>query len=412
MPDYPPITEKEILLSDVTEDNVSITKHGFVPKAPNDVTKFLSGLGTWVVNVVSNLNQIATRNHSDLQNVTADQHHAQSHTLASHSTKAHSELTGIGSSDHHVRYADSEAVAAAKTVKLDDFTAPDDNTDLNVSTSRHGLVPKAPNDATKFLNGQGNYTVPPSGSVTENIYTANDTWTKPAGCNFVLVEVIGGGGGGGGSTNSVGGGGGGGGCRVRQLFNANTLSATESIVVGAQVSGGAAGSDGNNGNLSSFGSQLIARGGLAGKKWVSGNYALGGAGGSGRYTTISSAGGVGEQGGAPACPAEFGGAGGGSGTPDGLNSSVGANSTYGAGGGGGGSTSAYAKSGGYSGGLAGGSPGNNGSAGTAGCGSGGGGGIGAGTGGAGGIPAGGGGGGGTTGAGGAGARGEVRVWAW
>ncbi len=42
-------------------------------------------------------------------------HHPQAHTLASHTTKAHSELTGIGSSDHHVRYADSEAIAAAKT---------------------------------------------------------------------------------------------------------------------------------------------------------------------------------------------------------------------------------------------------------------------------------------------------------
>jgi len=40
-------------------------------------------------------------------------HHAEAHTLASHSTKAHSELTGVGTSDHHVRYADSEALAAA-----------------------------------------------------------------------------------------------------------------------------------------------------------------------------------------------------------------------------------------------------------------------------------------------------------
>ena len=30
-----------------------------------------------------------------------------------------------------------------------------DNTDLNVSTTRHGLTPKLPNDATKYLDGQG-----------------------------------------------------------------------------------------------------------------------------------------------------------------------------------------------------------------------------------------------------------------
>jgi nitrogen fixation protein len=42
-----PITESVISLSDVTTNNVSITKHGFAPKAPNDVTKFLRGDATW-----------------------------------------------------------------------------------------------------------------------------------------------------------------------------------------------------------------------------------------------------------------------------------------------------------------------------------------------------------------------------
>lgn len=41
------ITENEIALADVTSDDVSITKHGFVPKAPNDAAKFLRGDGTW-----------------------------------------------------------------------------------------------------------------------------------------------------------------------------------------------------------------------------------------------------------------------------------------------------------------------------------------------------------------------------
>jgi len=45
-------------------------------------------------------------------------HAPQAHTLASHSTKAHAELTGVGPSDHHVRYDDSEAVAAAEAAGL------------------------------------------------------------------------------------------------------------------------------------------------------------------------------------------------------------------------------------------------------------------------------------------------------
>lgn len=47
--------------------------------------------------------------------------------------------------------------------KLDDMAAPDDNTDLNVSTSAHGLCPKLPNDDTKFLNGLGAWAVPAGG---------------------------------------------------------------------------------------------------------------------------------------------------------------------------------------------------------------------------------------------------------
>jgi hypothetical protein len=41
------ITESKLSLSDVTTLDVSTTKHGFVPKAPNDTSQFLRGDGTW-----------------------------------------------------------------------------------------------------------------------------------------------------------------------------------------------------------------------------------------------------------------------------------------------------------------------------------------------------------------------------
>lgn len=46
------------------------------------------------------------------------------------------------------------------TFKIDDLAAGDDNTDLDASTARHGLCPKFPNDATKFLRGDGAFAVP------------------------------------------------------------------------------------------------------------------------------------------------------------------------------------------------------------------------------------------------------------
>ncbi len=70
----------------------------------------------------------------------------------------------------HAKYLDSEAIVAAKTVMLDDFTAPDDNTDLNSSTTRHGLLKKLDNVATNFMNGQGNWVAGGGGGATKEFF--------------------------------------------------------------------------------------------------------------------------------------------------------------------------------------------------------------------------------------------------
>jgi len=41
--------------------------------------------------------------------------------------------------------------------KLDDLSAPDDNTDLNATSSAHGLLPKLSNNARQFFRGDGTY---------------------------------------------------------------------------------------------------------------------------------------------------------------------------------------------------------------------------------------------------------------
>ncbi len=43
------ITEAKQVLADNTTHDVSTTKHGYVPKAPNDATKFLNGVGAYAV---------------------------------------------------------------------------------------------------------------------------------------------------------------------------------------------------------------------------------------------------------------------------------------------------------------------------------------------------------------------------
>ncbi len=59
-----------------------------------------------------------------------------------------------------IAHAASHVSGGSDAVKLDDLAAPDDNTDLDVSTTKHGLTPKAPGDATKFLRGDATWAVP------------------------------------------------------------------------------------------------------------------------------------------------------------------------------------------------------------------------------------------------------------
>ena len=88
---------------------------------------------------------------------------------------------------------------------------------------------------------------------TVNVFTANGTWTKPAGCTTVYIECIGGGGGGGGgrggdNTSGDNGGGGGGGAMARGIFAADSLESTLSVYVGVAAAGGAGGDSSNGVN--------------------------------------------------------------------------------------------------------------------------------------------------------------------
>lgn len=57
----------------------------------------------------------------------------------------------------------------AQAIKIDDLAVPDDNTDLDVSITKHGLTPKAPNDTAMFLRGDGTWAA--VGGVTTVIAT-------------------------------------------------------------------------------------------------------------------------------------------------------------------------------------------------------------------------------------------------
>lgn len=116
---------------------------------------------------------------------------------------------------------------------------------------------------------------------TQQIFTADGTWTKPTDCTKVKVTVVGGGGGSGAvkgkghssmappkRSTSISGAGGAGGTSIK-LIDVTSIS-SETVTVGA---GGSAGTiagttsnpgDGSNGSTSSFGSHCSATGGAGG----------------------------------------------------------------------------------------------------------------------------------------------------
>lgn len=95
-----------------------------------------------------------------------DAHHAKSHNVASHSdttaTGAELEELTDGSTttlhDHSVPvHETSHKASGSDEILLDELGTPTDVTTLNSSTSQHGLLKKLNNNASNFMNGQGNW---------------------------------------------------------------------------------------------------------------------------------------------------------------------------------------------------------------------------------------------------------------
>jgi hypothetical protein len=59
--------------------------------------------------------------------------------------------------------ANKSYVDAAVAIKLDDLRVPDDNTDLNATTARHGLLPMLDGDVGHVLRGDGTFGTVPGG---------------------------------------------------------------------------------------------------------------------------------------------------------------------------------------------------------------------------------------------------------
>jgi hypothetical protein len=76
-----------------------------------------------------------------------------------------------------------------QTLRIDSTLPFTDNTTGDVSTTKHGYTPKAPNDVTKFLNGLGAWSVPTASIGEELIINGNmNIWQR--GTSFTTIGLV------------------------------------------------------------------------------------------------------------------------------------------------------------------------------------------------------------------------------
>lgn len=73
--------------------------------------------------------------------------------------------------------------------KLDDCLAPDDNTDLNASTSAHGLMQKYPGGTTDFLRADGSFASPGASSTNIKQTEIDFGATPVAEASFLITDA-------------------------------------------------------------------------------------------------------------------------------------------------------------------------------------------------------------------------------
>jgi hypothetical protein len=84
-----------------------------------------------------------------------------------------------------ITHASTHQSGGADAIKLDDLAAPDDNTDLDASTTKHGLLKKLSNVASEFISGTGAWTR--LVSAVQGLYTHGNNASVPASTTYYLA---------------------------------------------------------------------------------------------------------------------------------------------------------------------------------------------------------------------------------
>lgn len=172
------LAEAALALTDITTANASITAHGFVPKYPNDATKFLNGVGAYATPAgggdaltTNPLSQFAATTSAQFAGVISDESGSGLVILQTSPTIITPTIASFANANHNHQNSAGGGTLAEAALALTDITT------ANASTSAHGFVKKLPNDATLYYDGTGNYSLPAGGGGSGTVGTMINTTT-------------------------------------------------------------------------------------------------------------------------------------------------------------------------------------------------------------------------------------------
>jgi hypothetical protein len=144
-PSWERVNDVDVDFTDNTTNNVSIAKHGYTPKLPNDSTKFLNGVGGYSVPPGTG----GGYTDGDAQNAVGGI------------------LTDTATIDLTYNSGTPSITADVKNNSITEAMQNlADNTTNNASTAKHGYLKKLDNNPAHFMDGQGNWSAPSTTGAT------------------------------------------------------------------------------------------------------------------------------------------------------------------------------------------------------------------------------------------------------
>ncbi len=143
---------------DTTDLDATTSAHGLLPKLDGDSDHYLDGDGNWTSPIVDAVMDSDFDANTLLK---ADSDDTPTTVTVPEDTLLGRKLGGTIAPQYPsdvrnmINVADGADVTADQ--KLDDLSAPDDNTDLNATTSAHGLMPKLDGTPTHIFSGDGSW---------------------------------------------------------------------------------------------------------------------------------------------------------------------------------------------------------------------------------------------------------------